>query len=64
MCAKILEAAGKVNMDEYNFFLRGGLVGYLSYKFKMQLTYCSQNFCFETKTRLIWNEINLIIDRA
>ncbi|CAB4033595.1 dynein heavy chain 2, axonemal-like [Paramuricea clavata] len=26
MCAKILEAAGKVNMDEYNFFLRGGVV--------------------------------------
>ena len=30
MCAKILEAAGKLNMDEYNFFLRGGVVGYLS----------------------------------
>ena len=28
MCAKILEAAGKLNMDEYNFFLRGGVVGY------------------------------------
>lgn len=26
MCAKILEAAGKTNMDEYNFFLRGGVV--------------------------------------
>ncbi|CAG5134524.1 unnamed protein product, partial [Candidula unifasciata] len=26
MCAKILEQAGKLNMDEYNFFLRGGLV--------------------------------------
>lgn len=26
MCAKILEASGKVNMDEYNFFLRGGVV--------------------------------------
>ncbi|XP_077988088.1 dynein axonemal heavy chain 2-like [Glandiceps talaboti] len=26
MCAKILEAAGKLNMDEYNFFLRGGIV--------------------------------------
>ncbi|XP_072544049.1 dynein axonemal heavy chain 2 [Salminus brasiliensis] len=26
MCAKILEAAGKLNMDEYSFFLRGGLV--------------------------------------
>ncbi|KAA0723088.1 Dynein heavy chain 2, axonemal [Triplophysa tibetana] len=26
MCAKILEASGKLNMDEYNFFLRGGLV--------------------------------------
>jgi len=26
MCAKILEAAGKLNMDEYNFFLRGGVV--------------------------------------
>ncbi|XP_047429543.1 dynein axonemal heavy chain 2 [Mugil cephalus] len=26
MCAKILEVAGKLNMDEYNFFLRGGLV--------------------------------------
>ncbi len=26
MCAKILEAASKLNMDEYNFFLRGGVV--------------------------------------
>ncbi|XP_055959532.1 dynein axonemal heavy chain 2-like, partial [Patella vulgata] len=26
MCAKILEHAGKINMDEYNFFLRGGVV--------------------------------------
>ncbi|XP_076145705.1 dynein axonemal heavy chain 2 [Alosa pseudoharengus] len=26
MCAKILEVAGKLNMDEYSFFLRGGLV--------------------------------------
>ncbi|CAJ1086733.1 dynein heavy chain 2%2C axonemal-like [Xyrichtys novacula] len=26
MCAKILEVAGKLNTDEYNFFLRGGLV--------------------------------------
>ena len=26
MCSKILEAAGKLNMDEYNFFLRGGVV--------------------------------------
>lgn len=26
MCAKIMEAAGKLNMDEYNFFLRGGVV--------------------------------------
>lgn len=29
MCAKILEAAGKLNIDEYNFFLRGGVVSYL-----------------------------------
>jgi len=26
MCAKILENSGKLNMDEYNFFLRGGVV--------------------------------------
>uniref|UniRef100_A0A3Q3JPM2 Dynein heavy chain region D6 P-loop domain-containing protein n=1 Tax=Monopterus albus TaxID=43700 RepID=A0A3Q3JPM2_MONAL len=26
ICAKIQEAAGKLNMDEYSFFLRGGLV--------------------------------------
>ncbi len=26
MCAKILEAATKLNLDEYNFFLRGGVV--------------------------------------
>ncbi|CAH1780767.1 unnamed protein product [Owenia fusiformis] len=26
MCAKILEASGKLNMDEYSFFLRGGVV--------------------------------------
>ncbi|XP_051799543.1 dynein axonemal heavy chain 2 isoform X2 [Acanthochromis polyacanthus] len=26
MCVKILEVAGTLNMDEYNFFLRGGLV--------------------------------------
>eukprot|EP00106_Octopus_bimaculoides_P014248 XP_014781690.1 PREDICTED: dynein heavy chain 2, axonemal-like [Octopus bimaculoides] len=25
-CVKILEAASKINMDEYNFFLRGGVV--------------------------------------
>lgn len=29
MCAKILEHAGKLNMDEYNFFLRGGVVSEL-----------------------------------
>lgn len=26
MCAKILEAGAKLNLDEYNFFLRGGVV--------------------------------------
>lgn len=26
MCAKILESAGKLNTDEYQFFLRGGIV--------------------------------------
>ncbi|KAM9717113.1 dynein axonemal heavy chain 2 [Menidia menidia] len=26
MCAKILEVAGKLNVEEYSFFLRGGLV--------------------------------------
>ncbi|XP_070849918.1 dynein axonemal heavy chain 2 [Chaetodon trifascialis] len=26
MCAKILEVAGRLNMDEYSFFLRGGIV--------------------------------------
>ncbi|OAF69166.1 Axonemal beta dynein heavy chain 2 [Intoshia linei] len=26
MCIKIIEAAGKLNKDEYNFFLRGGIV--------------------------------------
>uniref|UniRef100_A0A8C4S375 Dynein axonemal heavy chain 2 n=1 Tax=Erpetoichthys calabaricus TaxID=27687 RepID=A0A8C4S375_ERPCA len=26
MCSKILEVAGKLNKDEYNFFLRGGVV--------------------------------------
>ncbi|XP_063098618.1 dynein axonemal heavy chain 2 isoform X3 [Cavia porcellus] len=26
MCAKILETSGKLNVDEYNFFLRGGVV--------------------------------------
>uniref|UniRef100_H0V315 Dynein axonemal heavy chain 2 n=1 Tax=Cavia porcellus TaxID=10141 RepID=H0V315_CAVPO len=26
MCAKILETSGKLNVDEYNFFLRGGAV--------------------------------------
>ena len=30
MCAKILEASGKLNLDEYNFFLRGGIVSLLS----------------------------------
>ena len=29
MCAKILEASGKINLDEYNFFLRGGVVSYV-----------------------------------
>ena len=29
MCAKILEAASKLNLDEYNFFLRGGVVSKL-----------------------------------
>lgn len=31
MCSKILEAAGKLNMDEYNFFLRGGVVSAATY---------------------------------
>lgn len=26
MCAKILETSGNLKMDEYNFFLRGGVV--------------------------------------
>ena len=26
MCVNILECANKINMDEYNFFLHGGLV--------------------------------------
>ncbi|XP_056156824.1 dynein axonemal heavy chain 2 [Lampris incognitus] len=26
LCAKIMEVAGKLNMDEYSFYLRGGLV--------------------------------------
>ena len=26
MCAKIMENGGKLNMEEYNFFLRGGVV--------------------------------------
>lgn len=26
MCVKILEVAGRLDMNEYNFFLRGGLV--------------------------------------
>ena len=26
MCAKILEAAQKLNIDEYQFFLKGGVV--------------------------------------
>lgn len=26
MCAKILEMSGTLKMDEYNFFLRGGVV--------------------------------------
>lgn len=30
MCAKILEASGKLNLDEYNFFLRGGIVSVYS----------------------------------
>lgn len=29
MCVKILEHAGKLNMEEYNFFLRGGVVRFL-----------------------------------
>ncbi|KAM9820319.1 LOW QUALITY PROTEIN: dynein axonemal heavy chain 2 [Neosynchiropus ocellatus] len=29
MCVRILEASGKLNMEEYNFFLRGGLVALL-----------------------------------
>lgn len=26
MCVRIMETAGKLNMNEYNFFLRGGIV--------------------------------------
>ena len=26
MCVKIMEAAGKINLDEYQFFLKGGIV--------------------------------------
>ena len=28
MCVKIMENASKLNMDEYSFFLRGGVVSY------------------------------------
>uniref|UniRef100_G3PFM0 Dynein, axonemal, heavy chain 2 n=1 Tax=Gasterosteus aculeatus TaxID=69293 RepID=G3PFM0_GASAC len=34
MCARILEVAGKLNIDEYNFFLRGGLVLHDEYQLK------------------------------
>lgn len=34
MCAKILETSGKLNMDEYNFFLRGGVVSWVEDTFK------------------------------
>lgn len=26
MCVRIMETAGKLDMNEYNFFLRGGIV--------------------------------------
>lgn len=35
MCSKILEAAGKLNMDEYNFFLRGGVVSSIDSPFPL-----------------------------
>ena len=31
MCSKILQAGNKVNMDEYAFFLRGGIVSNADY---------------------------------
>ena len=44
MCAKILEAAGKLNLDEYNFFLRGGVVSWIRVKtLKIQLKYLSSH---------------------
>jgi dynein heavy chain len=37
MCVKILEAAGKINMDEYQFFLRGGIVSRIKIKISANL---------------------------
>jgi len=37
MCAKILESASKINMDEYNFFLRGGVVSKLKKAIKRKI---------------------------
>ena len=40
MCVKIMENAHKLNMDEYSFFLRGGIV---SYRLKYNYSY-TQNY--------------------
>uniref|UniRef100_H2ZI85 AAA+ ATPase domain-containing protein n=1 Tax=Ciona savignyi TaxID=51511 RepID=H2ZI85_CIOSA len=38
MCAKILESASKINMDEYNFFLRGGVISHCMFTCTMDGT--------------------------
>ena len=50
MCSKILEAAGKLNMDEYNFFLRGGVVSSIDSPFPLWFAFhfnsCSRTVVF------------------
>jgi len=51
MCTKILEHAGKLNMDEYNFFLRGGVVSII-YKSTEWMQLCSIDFFIQKHLEL------------
>ena len=56
MCSKILEAAGKLNMDEYNFFLRGGVVSSFESPFPLWFAFLF-NSCSRTVDCGLWSSI-------
>lgn len=51
MCAKILETSGKLNMDEYNFFLRGGVVSWSAWQSKVDGSSCDEDSRFSSASK-------------